>query len=396
MDKPAILGGKPVFEKLLPITRPYLPGYDKIEQNTKEMFASGIITNDKYVRQFEASAQNYLGAKNCVAVSSCTSGLMLSQKAMKLTGEVILPSFTFFATGHSILWNNLKPVFVDIDPETYHLDPKLVNEAITEKTCAILPVHIYGCPAPATEFEEIAEDHKIKLFFDSAHAFGAKIGKRHVGTFGDVEVFSCSPTKLMVTGEGGLCATKDDELKRKLSAGRNYGDSGSYDCELLGLNARMGEFNAILGIETIKLTEENIEKRAKLFEIYRRELSRLPGIRFQKVAANMRVTHKDVPLYIDSEEFGLSRDHLQKALDRENIMTKKYFYPPLHRQMLYKEYFEEFDKKLPETNRVSGNILSIPLYSAMSEEEARLVADAIKRIHEHRDSVKNEKSSSIH
>ncbi|HLC64643.1 MAG TPA: DegT/DnrJ/EryC1/StrS family aminotransferase [Candidatus Nanoarchaeia archaeon] len=387
MDKPAILGGEPAFKELLPITRPYLPPYERIDSRAREMISSGLVTNDKYVRQFEESAKNYLGSRHCVAVSSCTSGLILSQKAMKLEGEVILPSFTFFATGHSILWNSLKPVFVDIDPETYLLDPELVNNAITDKTCAILPVHTFGCPARATEFEEIAEDHKLRLFFDAAHAFGAKIGKRHVGTFGDVEVFSCSPTKLMVTGEGGICSTKDDELKRRLSIGRNYGDDGSYDCELLGLNARMAEFNAILGAETIKITDENIERRHHLYEIYVRELSKLPGIKFQKIDPNLRVTHKDMPLYINPVEFGLDRNQLQKALERENIMTKKYFYPPLHRQILYKEYFGKFDEKLPETNRVSENILSIPLYSGLSEADVLAVSNAIKRIYENRELV---------
>ncbi len=387
MDKPAILGGEPLLKEFLPITRPYLPSYETLEADIKKMMASGLITNDKYVKKFEETARNFLGAQHIVAVSSCTSGLILAERALRLKGEIILPSLTFFATGHSLLWNNLTPVFVDVDPETFLIDPEKVNEAMTSKTSAILGVHTYGCPAPAKELEQIAHDQHITLLFDAAHAFGAKIGNKNVGTFGDIEVFSCSPTKVMVTGEGGVCATPHEDLKKKLMAGRNYGDDGTYDCDLLGLNARMPEFNAILGIQSIHLTNENIEKREKIYTIYRKGLSKIPGITFQKFPQNVKVTHKDTPLLIDPHTFGMHRDVLLSALEKENIMTKKYFFPPLHRQKLYKEYFPLYDKKLPHTNHISENILSIPLYSSMSEEQAHAVVHSIERLFEHREKV---------
>ncbi|MFC1768275.1 DegT/DnrJ/EryC1/StrS family aminotransferase [Nanoarchaeota archaeon] len=386
MDKPAILGGKPAFDNPVPITKPLLPSYFSLEENAKSMFSSGMITNSTLVKQFEESARNYLGSKHCVALSSCTSGLMLSQKALNLTGEVILPSFTFFATGHSILWNNLKPVFVDIDPKSYQINPEKVNEAITEKTSAILAVHIFGNPAPALELEKIASDNNLKLIFDSAHAFGAKIGNQNVGTFGDVEVFSCSPTKLMITGEGGVCSTNNEELQRKLSIGRNYGDGGNYDPDFLGLNARMSEFNAALGIESIKLIENNIERRKEISEIYQKELSKLPGISFQKVLPNNKVTYKDSAILINPIEFGINRDQLSEALLKENIITKKYFYPPLHLQKVFKE-FSNYDEKLPVTKFISKNILSIPLFSKMSDYDVFKVIESFKKIHEYRNEL---------
>ncbi|HLY18363.1 MAG TPA: DegT/DnrJ/EryC1/StrS family aminotransferase [Bryobacteraceae bacterium] len=221
---------------------PTLPPLARIVTEYREFYHQGLITNGKLVERLEAAVCERLGVRHCVAVSSCTSGLMLVMKAFGLRGEVILPSFTFFATGHAVLWNGLTPVFADCDRQTWNIDPRAVERAITPQTAAILAVHLYGNPAAVTELEWIAGKHGIPLLFDAAHAFGASYKGQSVGQFGDAEVFSLSPTKLLVAGEGGLVATNDALLAHKLRAGRNYGDLGAYDPMLLGLNARMTEF----------------------------------------------------------------------------------------------------------------------------------------------------------
>jgi dTDP-4-amino-4,6-dideoxygalactose transaminase len=382
LDKPAILGGEPAFAQLLPITKPTLPKLDALQDRFEDIFTTGMITNSKYARQFETALSEYIGVKYTMALSSCTSGLMLALKTLGLKGEVIIPSFTFSASGHALLWNNLKPKFVDIDNETYLIDLEKIKEAIGPNTSGILAVHIFGNPCEIRALEEIAIDNKLNLIFDAAHALGSKYNGEHIGQFGDTEVFSCSPTKLMVTGEGGILTTNDDELKRKITIGRNYGDDGSYDCEFPGINARMSEMQAILGLETLSMLDKNVENRTKLAEKYKTELSKLPGIKFQKITPNCTTTFKDFSIYVDPGQFGMDRDELCDVLKKENIMTKKYFYPPLHKQRAYAQFYDEYIDKLPVTDVVSSHVLSLPLFSHMEIDQAIQVCNAIARIQE--------------
>jgi len=383
MDKPAIQGGEPVFDDIVPITQPTLPELRILYRNLSEIFSTSVITNSKFVKELETKATKYLDVNHAVAVSNCTSGLMLVLKSLNLSGEVILPSFTFSATGHSLLWNDIKPAFVDCDPETFLIDPNHIEENVTSKTSAILAVHIFGNPCDVNRLQEIADEYGLKLIFDAAHAFGSLYNGKHIGSYGNVEVFSTSPTKLFTTGEGGLVTTSDAELKRKVTIGRNYGDDGSYDCEFAGLSARMSEFHAILGLKTLETLEKNVVRRNELAHIYKDELQKLPGISFQKINPNWRTTYKDLSIIVDEEKFGLNRDDLCIALEKENIMTKRYFYPPLHRQRAYAQWFQKFDAKLPVTKYISEHILSLPLYSHMSEHNIKKICYAIRRIYEH-------------
>jgi len=387
-EKPAIAGGEPEFGESMPITKPTLPDFEKVEGHFREIFETGIITNAKFVKCFEEKAAQYMEVEHCVALNSCTAGMMLSEKVMGLKGEVILPSFTFSATGHSLLWNNLKPHFVDIDEETYLIDPDKVNEAINGRTSAILAVHIFGQPADVKELQQIAQDNKLKLIFDAAHAFGSKVGNRHVGCFGDAESFSLSPTKLVTSAEGGLVSTSDGKLAEMLRIARNYGDSGDYNCRFNGLNARMNEFEAILGIASLEMVDQNVEKRNRLAGLYKKELRGIKGLGFQRIKPNVTTTFKDFSVLAKENEFGMNRDVLQEALDHEGVTTKKYFFPPLHRQIAYKEFFRKFDEELAVTNRIAENVLSLPLFSHMGEKEVKKVCLAIRKIYENADVVK--------
>ena len=366
---------------MIPITKATLPHFEHLEREVREFFSTGMITNHHHVKKLEAALQEYLDVKHVIAVSSCTSGMMLVMKALGLRGEVIVPSFTFSATGHAIFWNGLTPKFVEIDPESYTIDPQQVRKAINLQTSAILGVHLFGCPAAVEELEKISQEHHLKLIFDAAHALGSKVGSRFIGNFGDAEVFSCSPTKLLVTGEGGLVTTNNDELARKVRIGRTYGDPGNYDCEFPGLSARMGEFNALLGLQSLKMLEKNIGNRQALVKLYRQQLAELPGITFQKINQNLRTTHKDFSLLIDPRLFGLNREVLAEELYQRGIQTKKYFYPPLHQQKCYADWCGQ-NCPLELTENIAQNILSVPLYSHMPPAEVTYITTTIKQVRE--------------
>lgn len=387
IELPAILGGKPEFFRPVPITVPTLPRFSDLKDKYKRIIQSGMITNAKYVQELEEKARDFLGVKYAIAVNSCTSGLILTLKALGLKGEVILPAFTFHATAHALAWNGLKPVFVDCDPHTYNIDPKSVIKAISPKSCAILAVHIFGNPADISSLEEIARRYNLKLIFDAAHGFGSRHQGKNIGAFGDAEVFSLSPTKLLTAAEGGIVATSDKEIARKVKIGRNYGDPGTYDCEFSGLSVRMSEFNAILGIESLKILEKNVVRRNHLVSLYKKLLAVLPGISFQKIKNADRSSFKDFSILIAEAKFGLSRDKLYQSLLAENIIVKKYFYPPVHIQKAFLR-FGQAKRNLITTKKISENILSLPLYSHMEEETLRKIVYAIQRIFQMRQRIR--------
>lgn len=346
----------------------------------KAILASRQLTNGARVREFEEAAAAFLGVPHCVAVSSCTAGLLLTLRALNLQGEVILPSFTFHVTAHSVVWNGLKPVFADCEPDTFCVSPEAVCARLTPRTAAILVVHMYGHPIDVPKLEAIASDRGIPLICDAAHAFGSEFRGKKIGSVGTAEIFSFSPTKLLVAGEGGLVATRDEALARQLRAGRNYGDSGTYDPDMLGMNARMSEFHAALACRGLDGIEERIERRNQIRIRYERRLESVPGLSFQQIRPGCRSTCKDFSVLVDEAAFGAPREWLFQALQRENIEVKRYFWPPVHRQKLYREVWDH--QPLPNTDSVSDRVLSLPIYSSLDTASVERVCDAIKWIHE--------------
>jgi dTDP-4-amino-4,6-dideoxygalactose transaminase len=367
----------PAFEKMLPIVDPEgLPGEEFLE-DVRKIVASKQLTNGKYVREFEEEAAAYLGVKHCVAMSSCTSGLLLVFRCLNLQGEVILPSFTFHATAHAVSWNGLKPVFADCDANTFCVDAAAVREQITARTAAILGVHIFGNPAPVMELQEITEKLGIPLVFDAAHAFGSKCGDKCVGGFGTAEMFSFSPTKLVVGCEGGLIATHKPRLAEQLRAARNYGDAGNYDPDICGMNARMGELNAALALRGLGSLDRRVARRNEIRERYERNLRDVHGIRFQRVAEGGLSSFKDFSVIVDGRAFGQTRNWLMGELRRNNIDTRKYFSPPVHLQRLYREVWD--GRPLPVTEGISNGIVSLPIYSSLTDESVDTICDVIRR-----------------
>ncbi|MBS2532709.1 DegT/DnrJ/EryC1/StrS family aminotransferase [Catenulispora sp. NF23] len=381
--RPAILGGAPALIDPVPLTRPTQTVNTALLSTFSDIVKSGNLTKGDELAALERAVCEFLGVQNAIAVSSCTSGLMLTLCCLGLRGEIVLPSFTFMATGHAALWNGLTPVFADIDPDTFAVDPDRVAEALTPRTAAVFGAHTFGAPCDVGALAKLAAEGAVPLVLDAAPAFGGTYpGGAMIGTGGTVEVFSLSPTKPFTTGEGGIIATDDAALARELRIGREYGNAGGYDSAFAGLNARMPELSAALGRHNLPHLPELLERRGHLADRYRAGLADLAGVRFQRFDPSARPTYKDVGLRVSPEEFGIDRDTLASALRAEHIATRNYYDPPLHRQKAYRR-FDTGSWSLPHTEELSRTAITVPLWSDMPEHLVDQICDVIRVIHEH-------------
>jgi len=379
---PAVLGGQPQFRETLPVVRPCLPPFAELQGDFQRVFQTGMLTTGEYLRRFEEALARTVGVDEAVCVSSGTVGLVLLLRALEPRGSVLLPSYTFMSTGHAVLWNQLEPVFCEVDPLTWNIDPGDVEQRIDDNTGLIIGVHIFGNPAAVDRLQDIADRHRVPLIFDAAHGFGSAWAGRPVGQFGVAEVFSLSPTKTLISGEGGVITTNDRSLADELRKLRNYGNMGNYDCHTYGLNGRMTEFQAILGLRSLDQVEQGVKHRNSLVDLVKSRLSGLNGIHFQQVRPDDRSTYKDLSIRVFESEYGLTRNMVAAALSAEGIDTRPYFDPPLHEMTCYKNL--GYTGTLPATESLSRTSLTLPLYSDMDMQTAASVANAIKKIWDHR------------
>ena len=385
-DMPAVLGGVPAFQTKINIVRPVLPDLSEMADGVQGILRSGMVTKGEHLKRFEQAVREHLGVRHAIAVSSCTSGLMLTYRGLGLTGDVVVPSFTFMATVSALVWSGLRPIYADVDPGTTNLDPAAAEAAITPQTSAIVAVHNFGNPAEIDALSEVARRHGLKLIFDAAHGFGALYQGQPVGGQADAHVFSLSPTKLLITGEGGIVSTNDDALAEKIVMGREYGNSGSYDSAFAGLNARMPEFNALLGLRGLERLEVAARTRNQAAEMFHEMLGMLPGVAFQEVRAGNRCSYKDFSVTFEPEPFGLTRDELAEALAAENIDTRKYYEPPVHRQTAYQQFYD--GRPLPNTEWLARNSLSFPMWSNIEPQVITNICQAVQRIYQNRAAVR--------
>ena len=385
-DIPAILGGMPAFEDKVNIVRPVMPDFSEMADGVQSILSSGMVTKGQYLKQFEAAVREHLGVKHAIGVSSCTSGLMLTYRGLGLTGDVVVPSFTFMATVSALVWSGLHPIYADVDAGTTNLSPEAAEAAITPQTSAIVAVHNFGNPAELDALRDIARRHGLRLILDAAHGFGARYHGQQVGGQADAHIFSLSPTKLLITGEGGIVATNDDALAEKIIMGREYGNSGNYDSAFAGLNARMPEFNALMGLRSLQRLEDAAVTRNQSADLYQEMLGHLPGVNFQEVRPGNRCSYKDLSITFDPALFGMTRDELAQALAAENIDTRKYYEPPVHRQTAYAHFYD--GRTLPNTEWLAGNSLSFPMWSDMQSQIVMRICEAVQRIYQNREAVK--------
>jgi dTDP-4-amino-4,6-dideoxygalactose transaminase len=357
----------------VPIASPWLPPWEEVVERFEAIWRGGRLTNGACVERLESETAAYLGVPDCVAVSSCTAGLLLVARCLQLHGEVILPSFTFFATGHALLWNGLTPVFGDCDPQTFNLDPDSVARAWTREASAIVAVHIFGCPADVEALQHFARRRGLRLVFDGAHAFGARAGGKGVAAWGDATVFSLAATKPLVAGEGGLIATTDPDLARRLRQARNYGNDGSYDCPILGLNARMTELQAAVALAGLPYVEQGIGRRRRLAALYRQLLAENAGLGTQQPPAAVRSSWNGFALRIGPQA-GIGRETVEQSLAAAGIETRRYYDPPLHRQKLYRRFYQPAREPLAATNAISSQVVSLPLHAGLEPQAVARIA----------------------
>jgi dTDP-4-amino-4,6-dideoxygalactose transaminase len=382
---PAILDGTPAFADPVPLNRPSLPIDDQLVGVFREVLDSGIVTKGSHLAAFERELAAYLDVQHAVVVSSCTSGLVLTLRCLGLSGEVVMPSFTFMASGHAALWNGLVPSFADIDEETFNLTAEHAQAMLGSRTSAILAVHTFGAPCDADGLADLASRQGIPLVIDAAPAFGARYRDGSaVGTKGLAEVFSLSPTKTFTTGEGGIVATADESLARELRIAREYGNPGNYDSLLAGLNGRMPELSAALGRHGLPLVSQWLEQRRSLADRYRANLADLPGVTFQRIPPGESSTAKDVCIRVDPAAFGIDRDMLTAALDAEGIATRRYFDPPLHEQSAYRHLSVP---PLPVTTSLAKSVIALPIYSHLPPSTVDRICEAVRRIQAHAEQI---------
>lgn len=374
----ALLGGNPTFDETVPIVRPWLPPYDRLKEEVRGILESGMLTKGRHLADFEEAIASHLGVEHAVAVSSCTVGLVLVYRALELTGEVVVPSFTFMASVSSLFYQNLTPTFCDVELETTNVDVDACRDACGPDTSAIVAVHNFGVPAAIDELEALAAERGVPLIFDAAHALGSLYLGEPVGAQGTAQVFSLSPTKLVIGGEGGVVTTDDPELAEAVRVGREYGNTGDYDSAFPGLNARMPEFNALLAGESLEMLEEAVENRRRYARRYREELADVPGIRFQRVDDRDRSSYKDFSVRVVEDEFGMRRDELGQVLSEEGVDTRAYYDPPVHRQTAYRPYAPP-EGALLNTERLARESLSLPIWSRMPDGLVEEIAGAIRR-----------------
>lgn len=350
-------------------SKPVLPSYLELKKDINNILSNGLITNGKYVEYLEDLIKDYLGVRNVISVSNCTSGLIISIKSLNLPegSEVILPSFTFLASALGVYWNNLKLKFVDVDKNTFLLNIDDLKEKININTSAVLGVHQFGNPLVNPDLFKLCEEKKIKLFFDSAHALGASSNHSKVGDLGCFEVFSLSPTKIITSGEGGIISTNDDDLAERIRRLRNYGLDHKYNCDVPGLNARMTEFEAIVGIHSFKNIENNIRSRNFLASVYIEELLDIDGIKFQKISSDSISTYKDFCI------LHKYRNKIIKLLNLNNIEYKICYDPSLHNTTKFRT-----NDILPNTEYLEKHILCLPMYPDLTDMDIYKISRIVK------------------
>jgi dTDP-4-amino-4,6-dideoxygalactose transaminase len=381
----AILGGRPAFPDGVPFVRPPVPSLERVAELLSPSWHRGILTNGDLVRELERRTADLLDVEHVVAVASCTTGLMLALRAIDVRGDVLLPSFTFSASAHAVAWNGCRPRFAECNAASFQVD---VTDAAkrADGVGAVLATHVFGAPCDTVGLEALAANFDVPLVFDAAHGFGARRGDVPLGRHGHAEVFSMTPTKPLVAGEGGLVATRHADVAHAVRIGRDYANPGDYDTRFVGLNGRMSELHAATALASLESFELNQARRDELANRYRKRLAAIPGIRTQAIADPDTSTWKDFTIAIDAASFGVARDALRAALRADGIDTRCYFDPPVHRQTAYADLPAV---ALPVTDAVAASVLSLPIYPDLDPNAVDRIVELIATVHDRADEVRD-------
>lgn len=369
------------LDKPILVTRPYLPSLQEFQKRLPEIWDSRILSNNgPMAKELERKLCNFLQVPHISLVANATIGLMVAIKALDIRGEIITTPYSFVATAHAIMWNNLDPVFVDIEKESLNIDPDKISLAITENTKAILPVHCYGNSCSINKINKIAKENNLNIIYDAAHAFGVNDKSGSILNYGDLSVVSFHATKVFNTFEGGAIISKDIQTKEKIDRLLNFSiDYASNDVELLGLNGKMSEIAALNGICQLDHIDEVFQKRKDIYKIYKDNLNDIKHIKVYEIDTDYRNGYSYMPILI-SKKFKYSRDKVAALLEDRNIYTKKYFYPLISDFDFYSKKFKVTKNQIPFSIKAANQILCLPIYPDLKMNELNYIIETIKKL----------------
>lgn len=366
------------FETPMLVTKPILPEFERYSELIRQIWETKILTNmgpmhEKLVVELE----RYLKIQHLTLFTNGHLALDCAIRAMDLKGEVITTPFTFVSTTHAISMNNLTPVFCDIKMSDYTINEDKIEALINENTCAIVPVHVYGHPCNVEKIQKIADKYNLPVIYDAAHAFGVEIDEKGIASFGDLSMFSFHATKVFNTIEGGAVAYRDEKYRKKLNLLKNFGIRGPEDVDVIGLNAKMNELQAAMGLANLEILGQKIDNRKQIDTVYKSSLTSVPGLRFVTLPENVTYNYAYLPMLVDEKQFGKTRDELYTMLTEYNVFARKYFYPLITNTIPYAASMAD----VPVAQYVSDRILCLPIYGDMKAEEAEQICDIIKEIY---------------
>lgn len=352
------------------VTSPLLPDLEEFHAMLREIWASKWITNNgSFHQQLEKELAAYLKVPYISLFTNGTLPLITALQALRITGEVITTPYSFVATTHSLWWNGIKPVFVDVDPATCNLDPSKIEAAITPKTTAIMPVHCYGKPCDTKAIQEIADKYGLKVIYDAAHAFGVEVNGESILNAGDMSTLSFHATKVYNTIEGGAMVMHDEQTKKRIDYLKNFGFAGETTVVAPGINSKMDEIRAAYGILNLRQVDAAIAARRKVAEIYRQELRNVEGVTFFDDMPGVRHNYSYFPIFIDAEKFGKTRDELYQEMKDSNVLGRRYFYPLISEFSTYRGLPSATRENLPVAYRLADTVLCLPMHHALSQSD---------------------------
>lgn len=388
LDRLALFGGPPAFTETLHVGRPNIGDRERLLARIGDMLDRRWFTNNgPLVQEFEQRIAEFVGVKHCVAMCNATVALEIATRAAGLQGDVIIPSFTFVATAHALQWQQITPVFCDIDPVTHTLDPQKVEQMITPRTTGIIGVHVWGQPCDIESLDMIARRHNLTLMFDAAHAFGSSYKGCMIGGNGLAEVFSFHATKFLNSFEGGAVVTNDDILAEKMRLMRNFGFAGYDNVDYIGTNGKMTEVSAAMGLTSLESLETIVAVNYANYQAYQDGLADLPGLRLFRYDQAEQNNFQYIIVEVHETEARISRDLLVQILHAENVLARRYFYPACHRMEPYRSYFPHAGLLLPETERLTERVMSLPNGTAVTPDDVARICALIHFVITHADDI---------
>ncbi len=368
------------FSKPVYITRPLLPDLNRVKLKLQEVWDSQWLTNmGKQHNLLEGKLVKFLKVPNLSLFNNGTIALITACQSLRLAGEVITTPFTFAASPHVLTWNNIKPIFCDINPETMTIDADKIEAMITPQTTAILAVHVFGIPCEVDKIQKIANLYGLNVIYDAAHAFGTEINGTGIGNFGDITMFSFHATKLFHTTEGGALTYKDPNLKERIYFLKNFGIKNEEEVVMPGINGKMNEIQAVIGLLILELVEEERKKRKILFDTYRECLKNVEGIKLMDEIEGIRNSYQYFVIRIDKKSSGKSRDWVHEEFKKYNVFTRKYFYPLCSEYPCYRQLPSSNPSNLPVAHRIVKEVLSMPFYGGLSTGDVEKICDIFKK-----------------